>query len=298
MRTNHQVTRITIIFVISIVGFAAVILTLNPNQLWAAQQQAPAATITVTTTDDELNSDGDCSLREAVQAANTNTAVDACPAGNGADTISRPAGTYTILLSGFNSEDANANGDLDILESLTMIGAGKGSTVIDGNTFNRTLHVNPAGTTNFAFHAEDLTLTNGFADNGAGIFLSQSTARLKDVQIRSNGANVRGGGIFVNNSILVIEDNTEIENNTALDGAGIFSDQQSSVQIENSFIRSNVASSDGGAAYLDSNGDTISNTTIEGNQATRYGGGIYNIEVLLIDNSQIRHNSAIDEGGG
>ena len=37
-----------------------------------------AANLTVTTTDDELNSDGDCSLREAIQAANTHTAVDAC----------------------------------------------------------------------------------------------------------------------------------------------------------------------------------------------------------------------------
>lgn len=36
------------------------------------------ATINVNTTDDELNNDGDCSLREAIRAANTDTAVDAC----------------------------------------------------------------------------------------------------------------------------------------------------------------------------------------------------------------------------
>ena len=35
---------------------------------------AAAATITVSTLADELNADGDCSLREAVQAANTNAA--------------------------------------------------------------------------------------------------------------------------------------------------------------------------------------------------------------------------------
>jgi CSLREA domain-containing protein len=39
-------------------------------------------TIGVTTTEDELNSDGDCSLREAIQAANTDSAVDACAAGS------------------------------------------------------------------------------------------------------------------------------------------------------------------------------------------------------------------------
>ncbi|MEM8861703.1 MAG: choice-of-anchor Q domain-containing protein, partial [Chloroflexota bacterium] len=271
-----------------------------PNQLWAAQHQAPAATITVNTTDDELNSDGDCSLREAVQAANTNTAVDACPAGNGADTISIPAGTYTIQLAGFNNEDANANGDLDILESLTMIGAGKGSTIIDGNTFNRALHVNPAGAADFSFHAEDMTLTNGFANSGAGIFLSQSSARLKDVQIRSNAANAIGGGIFASNSVLVIEENSEIANNTAIDGAGLFVDLTGQVQIENSVIRNNIASGDGGAAYLIAS-SVIRNTTIENNQATRYGGAIYSEEDLLVEDSLIRHNAVTTttgQGGG
>ena len=43
---------------------------------------ALGATLTVNTTDDELNTDGDCSLREAIQAANTDAAVDACVAEN------------------------------------------------------------------------------------------------------------------------------------------------------------------------------------------------------------------------
>jgi CSLREA domain-containing protein len=38
-------------------------------------------TIQVTTFEDELNSDNDCSLREAIQAANFDMPVDACPAG-------------------------------------------------------------------------------------------------------------------------------------------------------------------------------------------------------------------------
>ena len=50
---------------------------------------APAAfaQITVTTLDDELNADGDCSFREAIEAANTDSTVDACVAGSGADAI-------------------------------------------------------------------------------------------------------------------------------------------------------------------------------------------------------------------
>ena len=44
---------------------------------------AQAATINVNTADDELNTDGDCSLREAIRSANLDTAVDACNAGAG-----------------------------------------------------------------------------------------------------------------------------------------------------------------------------------------------------------------------
>src|SRR3989344_1698657 len=70
-------------------------------------QPAFAANITVNTTADELNSDGDCSLREAVQSANTDTAVDGCTAGSGTDTIIVPAGTYTLSIPGAG-ENANA----------------------------------------------------------------------------------------------------------------------------------------------------------------------------------------------
>src|SRR5690349_19560398 len=100
--------------------------------MWTATppRAANAATITVTTTTDELNTDGDCSLREAIQAANTNAAVDACPAGQSGqvDTIIVPAGTYTLTLAG--NDDNNAVGDLDIKGNVTITGAGAATTII------------------------------------------------------------------------------------------------------------------------------------------------------------------------
>lgn len=75
-----------------------------------------AAAISVNTTTDEINRDGDCSLREALQAANADTAVDACPAGNGADTIILPAGTYTLTIAG----SSTTAGDLDITDDVTF----------------------------------------------------------------------------------------------------------------------------------------------------------------------------------
>jgi len=97
-----------------------------------------AATLTVTKTADTADGTcgADCSLREAITAAN-NLA--------GADTIILPAGTYTTTIATTN-ENANANGDLDINTSLTIIGAGEASTFVEANAspgaaFDRVFHV-------------------------------------------------------------------------------------------------------------------------------------------------------------
>jgi CSLREA domain-containing protein len=57
------------------------------------------AALLVTTLEDELNTDGDCSLREAIEAANTNAVVDGCLAGEAVltDTITfEVVGTITV----------------------------------------------------------------------------------------------------------------------------------------------------------------------------------------------------------
>src|SRR4026208_757418 len=81
-----------------------------------------AASLTVTTTDDELNADGDCSLREATRAANLDAPVDKCAGRHHSDTINIPAGTYTLALAGTDEEDG-LTGDLDITANLTLKGA-------------------------------------------------------------------------------------------------------------------------------------------------------------------------------
>ncbi|HEU5101615.1 MAG TPA: tandem-95 repeat protein [Roseiflexaceae bacterium] len=58
--------------------------------------QAYAATIAVTTFADNLVTNGDCWLREAIQAANTNSVVDACQAAGGTDTIELGDGIYNV----------------------------------------------------------------------------------------------------------------------------------------------------------------------------------------------------------
>jgi len=84
-----------------------------------------AATINVDTTTDEYGEGSGCSLREAVEAANSNAAFGGCPAGEDAstDVIMLPGGRHTLSLGGAG-EDANAEGDLDVTESLKIVGTG------------------------------------------------------------------------------------------------------------------------------------------------------------------------------
>src|SRR6476620_6377713 len=81
---------------------------------------AVAAPINVTTTADEFNTNpAACSLREAVQAANSDAAFGGCPAGIAGDTVLVPGGTYRLTIPGL--DDSNAMGDLDITTNSVQI---------------------------------------------------------------------------------------------------------------------------------------------------------------------------------
>lgn len=92
---------------LKLMGFLLLLILLG-SLLWVVNpiRRALASTITVTTTTDDNTVNGNCTLREAVIAANTNTAVDACPAGSGADTIILPSGTFTFTLAGAGENSA------------------------------------------------------------------------------------------------------------------------------------------------------------------------------------------------
>ena len=106
----------------SVLTFTAIAILLVVRAPGAAE----AATIIVNTTADAVDANpgdgvcddgtGNCTLRAAIMEANALA---------GADTITVPAGTYTLAIAG-TDEDAGATGDLDITDDLTIVGAGAG----------------------------------------------------------------------------------------------------------------------------------------------------------------------------
>ncbi|MDQ2996713.1 MAG: CSLREA domain-containing protein, partial [Chloroflexota bacterium] len=173
-------------------------------------QQVYAATINVTTFADNLDLNGDCSLREAIQAANTDTAVDACPAGTSAtmDTIQLSAGTYTLGLAGAN-EDLNQTGDLDITGDLSIRGVDASTTNISNTVaLDRVIQILPNATVTLIGES----ISNGHSSQNGGAVFNSGTLTLHGVVIQNSSADGNGGGLFNATGTVTINDGT-INNN-------------------------------------------------------------------------------------
>jgi CSLREA domain-containing protein len=224
---------------------------------------ASAATITPNVLTDELNAaNTNCSLREAVSIANTDatTAEPDCPITNGGlgdDTISLGAGSYVLDIVG-TGEDANANGDLDVLSSggdLTIDGVGSAvatPTTIDTDTSppwtERVLH-KVAGTATPLVISE-LTISGGKAPglSGGGIFAATGALTLQSARVTNNTAGI-GGGVRTASSLnaLSILDSV-VDGNTSTEspGGGGVSSEAATTTIDSSIVTDNDATFSGG----------------------------------------------------
>ena len=254
--------------------------------------------IVVTTTDDELNSDGDCSLREAIRAANTDLPVDACGAGSGPDNVSVPAGTYTLAIPGAG-EDAAATGDLDVTADLAISGAGAATTIVDGADLDRVVHV-VAG----SVEVSGFTIRNGLTpDLGGAISNSGNLALTASIVSDSTGST--GGAIFNAPGATMGLTSSTVTGNTASGAGAIYNYSGSTLSVVASTISGNTATSgDGGGIYnrhdtgvLPAGIVTLENSTISGNTASS-GAGIFNIGTLTATSTTITANTGTSAPGG
>ncbi len=270
----------------------------------------PGATIAVTTTGDELNTDGDCSLREAVRAANLNAAVDACPKGTGPDIVSVPAGTYPLTVEGIH-EGEGLTGDLDVFSPMTIRGAGKNATFLDGAGFDRVLDVLAGGNAT----VEDVTLQNGVAPpgrrGGAVVVLEGGSLTMRRSIVKNNSVSdgpnrwPDGGGIYNDGTANIVD--TTVSNNVAGgnegSGGGIWN--SGTLTLNRSTVSNNLANGsnsttyliDGGGGIFSSGTLTVVQSTISGNTSNYRGGGIATAGAATIDRSTISTNVGRHGGG-
>ncbi|MEM7356381.1 MAG: choice-of-anchor Q domain-containing protein, partial [Acidobacteriota bacterium] len=233
-----------------------------------------AAVIPVNDTADDLDQgpNGNCTLREAIQAANTNLPVDACFPGDPApmvDLIAVPTGTYLLTIPGAE-EDGNLTGDLDVLEDAEIHGSGPGATIIDGGGLDRVLHL--GGDFNTIRTLSHLTIRGGAApggNDGGGILVVRGTATITHCEIVDNMAqSLWGGGIATRSGATGTIEFSTISGNSITSGfGGGVSIVGSQFVIESSTVSNNDASSQGGGIHaVDGSADVI-NTTVSGNSA-------------------------------
>ncbi|MDA0245213.1 MAG: CSLREA domain-containing protein [Chloroflexi bacterium] len=255
----------------------ALIIMILAFALWttAAPYPVHAATITVTTEVDEDGGGADCSLREAITAANSNAAYGGCAAGT--------AGLDTIAFSGVTGTINLGSALPNLAESIQINGPGAADLTIDGQTdsFDGFSIIIPAGGNLAAVTLSGLTLTNfRHALYGASVGLEIS---LSDMSITSSG---QGGGsvnnhgaIYVTSADLTL-DRVTLSNNTGYRG-GALSYQPTAnghtLTITDSTFTNNAANAgSGGAIFLYPTGGgttshTITRSTLAGNTGATAG---------------------------
>ncbi|HLK09779.1 MAG TPA: choice-of-anchor Q domain-containing protein [Candidatus Binatia bacterium] len=237
-----------------IYGAAAIGLCVPP-----ALGRVSAATFTVDSTADAPDAvpgdgrcttrSGDCTLRAAIEEANS------LP---GPDVIQLPAGTYVVSLEG-SGEDHCATGDLDITSSISIVGAGAATTIVDANHRDRAFDILPDG----AAVISGVTVQNGSADDGGGIRVTGGTLKLVESVVTGNQAADVGGG--VENALGV-------------------------VALVRSTVAGNVAHNAGGGVDNTGTAD-LRNVTVSGNTADGAGGGIFNLGTTTLSNTTVAENT-------
>lgn len=223
---------------------------------------AQASTFTVTRSDDRDSTCilDNCTLREAIKAANENTDDDTI--------IFSPTVSYITLSIGFIDIGSFAGSNTG---KLIISGSGADILTISGDNKSSIFR---------AFYAtvtiQDVTLTKGKApdfSSGGAISTIQSSLTLKRVFITQNSAGVLsypaayayGGGL-------------------ALSGGPNF--------IEDSIIANNQATYFGGGIFNNGGSLTITNFTISGNSVNNFGGGIGGSGNKTFRNVTITNNTA------
>ena len=280
---------------------------------------ASAASFTVNSTKDAVDAApgngicddgaGNCTLRAAIMEANL------LP---GTDSITLPEGTYTLSIAG-RSEDAAAQGDLDITDDLTIRGDGKSVTIVDVNQLDRVMDIHGSSVL-----INGLTVQNGDAQSGGGGILNEGTLILINSTVRlctsSNGAggiynkesstltlnnstlsnnNANSGGAIRNDGTLILNNSTLSDNNAGNGGGGIWH-VKGRVEITNSTISNNNGGEGVGGGILIGTGSgplMVKNSTLSSNTSA-LGGGIFNSGTLILSSATVSGNTATIQSGG
>ena len=223
-------------------GLAAV---LGSTVALLAGSPALGAVIAPDTVADKNGGGTGCSLREAIEAANTDAAFGGCPAGAGVDTIRLAAGTYVRSIAPDASGNDNLDGDLDVAGQLTITNTSDAPAVIDGNGLDRVIHV--LGTGNLT--GSGITIRNGRTSQSGGGIRNEGNLDLFSSTVAGNETTDSFGGGIANSgtATMALTDVTISGNRAEGDGGGIDQGLGGLASLNSVTISGNTADTDGDA---------------------------------------------------
>ena len=271
-------------------------LTLVVLLVLAAMRTTAQATAYMVDTLADTSGAANCSLRDALNAANgTPTSGSTCTtAGTGSDSINFSVSGAITLTSPLPSiTDSN----------LTISGSTKPPGItLDGGGGFLVMQVAMSATVNL----DNLRVADGAGDSGGGIE-NFGTLSVTDITFSGNSADSDGGGI-ANQGMLTVTDSFFLGNSASELGGGAIHNQGYATVTDTTFA-GNTGSSGLGGGILTDNGGIVANgglsvtdSSFSGNSASLGGGlGALNLNQsgvpLIVTNSTFSGNSA-DAGGG
>ncbi len=245
---------------------------------------------------------GMCTLADAVNALNTQLAVNGCIAGDGNDDTIDLTGFKVPTAITFTANPAALSHVLELAARATLVGSldenGVPYVTIERSSVANTPEFGLIGTTG-ALTIDGLILRNGASTNGysGGAIVTGSPLTLSRSIVTGNSSSSGGGGIADTDSVTLYR--SEISNNSAAyAGGGI--QTNGSVNAYYSTIRDNSTTDPAGVGGgIDATDHVlIEHSIVSGNQSGLSGGGIAANGAVGLSESILSGNTAQGGSGG
>ena len=162
---------------------------------------------------------GDGTAADALGRATLRAAIQEANAASQPTTIIVDAGTYTLTIPG-DSEDLGNTGDLDVNAEVTLYGASRFGTTIDGNQLDRVIDVHGG-----ELNVVGLTLTGGRVSGNetGGAIRASADVSLSGATVSDSFAHIGGGiamdtGVGLQPSLNILE--SVVKENRAVESGG------------------------------------------------------------------------------
>jgi hypothetical protein len=210
-------------------------------------------------------------------------------AGSLRDTIAAAASGDKIVFDGrvHGQTITLTSGELAIGKSLDIESPVANPVHISGNHASRVFDITSSSA---AVTLSGLTITDGFSDQGGGIF---NTGTLAVRQSTLSGDSAGLGGGIANFGTLTVSQST-LSGDSAQIGGAIFN--LGTLTTTNSTLSGDSALKGGG--IFNKGMLTVSQSTLSGNSASEAGGGVFNVGTATVSQSTLSGNSAGFAGGG